>query len=439
MPIARYYVADPRVTGMADFLAGFGRSRQQMQLIDYEQQANANRTIGQNIGQGIGNMFNVPAQDYMDSRQSQRQLQNQLALQREARVGQAEAQRQRDQGDVYQDMVRAELARYGQLTPTDAAGLAAMPQPGMTPELQRYEQGAVGTGAPTLAGRQSGPPSISQPPIQPPNAPQEGLPLPSINPGMTAQYRQAEEQVQQLSMARNRMWADPNRPMEEKVAADKILIPQIARWSQLKQRYPQPKPPTSEQELIQGGVVIPSENGGSWYQSGPGKWSFANPPKTQPDSVSIPKTPEEAQQYVTNREGTLKDGTRVLIQPDGKLTPVKTGSDSDDDIDYAKEYETSRKALTTLSVPNPEPKAIKEDVAQRQKTVAEMEHDAKAAPLARQAVVLFQDVREGRLNREEADKWAAGIIRIYGPDKRIWPEGVRAQFDNLSREINGGP
>lgn len=250
MAINRYYQQPAMASGILEFLAGFGHRRQQVKMAEAQLQAEQNQRVGQQIGQGIGNIVQVPAQDYLAGRAGQRQLANALALQNNQQAGQQALLAQRDAMDLFQQTRQqnraAGIAPYG--------SVQFEPPPTIPPELEGFSaksSAAIGdmTAEPNMT-QATGP--AGEGGMTP------GVPLPSIDPAYTQAYQKAKSQLNALVMQREEMQADPGMSAQDKVAADQqVFIPRISALRQTMQRYPQPKQPTTYDEVVQQGGAMP--------------------------------------------------------------------------------------------------------------------------------------------------------------------------------------
>ena len=261
----RYY---PYNDNLGNFMAGLGQRGQQVQDQENALRFQSQQQLQAAIGQGVSN-FNVG----MMARSNQLQDDARNFQQQSSLLNQRGQQAQALQGNA---MLSDELNNwnFGAQKQATTGGMSPMTVP-------------ADTGVGTMMDGSTMQPEQAQPPIQP------TMPLPSLDPAFTKPYQQAMSNYQDLVMRRDKIVGDASMPAQEKAILLNQMRPQAAQAYSLLTQYQQPKPPTTEDELIQSGMVIPANGGGRWYKSGPDKLSYAAPDsKTSP--VQLPwKTPEE--------------------------------------------------------------------------------------------------------------------------------------------------
>jgi len=201
----------------------------------------------------------------MANRAAQRQLQNAIALQNNQQRGYQQLEQLRNQGDVYQQFMRQ--------NPTAFTGIG--PPQGITPELQQFEQFNVGSGDATASGQQAGPPASGQGGLGPI---EEGVPLPSIRPELVGQYQRAKQELNQAYVEAAELQRRPGMAPEHRLSAMRRANENILQAEEMLKRYPQRKQPTTFQELVQQGGMMPI----------PGTMNFAVPdPSNGPNAFKV--------------------------------------------------------------------------------------------------------------------------------------------------------
>lgn len=347
------FIQVPAGGGMANWLAGYGEEQKRVHAVEAQMQAAADSQLGQNIGQGIGNFATgyVARKNRLDDAAT---AHNYNMVEQAGRF----AGQQQTQDSIYNRQMDLENLRSGNdiLEKTWAEFIG---QPKTSSSNGGYQMSPfMGNDAPVEQGIGTNMDGSVMMPEQ--SSPEPTVPSPSIDPGMTAQHRKAQDEYDGVQQAGMRIYSDPNMPVQDKAAAIAALVPAKRQAAFMLQGQSRPKPPSSEEELIQSGVVVPSKNGGNWYQSAPGKWSFANPPKDEKDTTSPPpQTPEETEMFIAkhvpNVAALRAKGYDFVVQPDGKkieiIKPEKEEADKKDDIkpiDYTKYRAQAQKELTRV-------------------------------------------------------------------------------------------
>jgi hypothetical protein len=314
--INRFYQTDPRVLGPLQFLAAFGQQRQQVKAIEAGQQAQQNQAWGQAIGTGLQTAGQLGATAIFANDQSMADL---SPLERMSVLGSLTpglAGLGRQAGSMAQIKARnAAPAGYGdamaQLYGAGGGG-GAGPMAGGAPSVP----GEYGVSLPDQGMSQTFPEQ------------QQG-PL-ALAPGNVKDFRDAEAELISLNASRKLFIQGSHAPAEEMGFAQSFMPKYNAaktRYNELRQS--QPKPPTTEAELIaagpyNGGFSVLSD-GTRFSVDKAGKQHFDKPSKAE--VPNLPNSPEEANSFVEKRVGITGDGSKVLIQPDGKLTPFKETPD----------------------------------------------------------------------------------------------------------------
>jgi hypothetical protein len=455
----RYYLNNPWVEGLGSFLAGFGQQRQAVKAAEAQRQMQQNQAWGQAIGSGLQTAGSLGAMGIVANDLDQLSMpggmgppsisnfermqllgsfmpgmkgfagaagdvagrQSQTALHQMIGDRQIQLENLRTSNDRLQTADKAMLmAEYG-LDPAGNAVQPSMPPPAELP-------GGMTSG---ITGQPEQGYAPDSGPSQPPRP---------IDPANTAPFRRADRAIGAIHDHLDEL-IRTGAPPQQVYAAKAAAAPELARLVQERKSYQQPPPPTTAQEMAAAGV-----HGGGYTEMPDGSiilpkgMTRSLPSKTSAgQSVTGDKTPA-----YTTHDGVSQplhwginiapDGTRVTVDSNGNVTDESKGAAAKP-IDYGKEYEMSRKALATEGGANPEPESIKADVEKRRQAIEEMKHDEQAKPLMQQAAKLLRDAYDGKLDRQEADRWAAGIIAVYGRNMETWPAAVRNQFEHLRSEI----
>jgi hypothetical protein len=280
--------------------------------------------------------------------------QDRMALQTLQNSGSMNLLQQRDQSDMYQQVLRDSMARGYGAPPTSAAGVEAQYGGGMqTPQLNAYEASQVGQPGSELAG-----------------PPQEGVPLPAVSPAMTAEYQDALKQEMQMRYQKRAMDLNPNMPPEERASAISAMAPYLQRATQITRRYPEQKPPTPTELAQQGAIpgtmntIIPNGKGG--YSNF--KMTPVEDTAITQKRATIPGPDGSLREVGTGAyEWTTIDGTPVITDVDqngNTSTRPISGADSKNDFKgRLKQIEGARKELekerdSKLGMVNSEGKAL---------------------------------------------------------------------------------
>ena len=246
----RYYQADPGLTGMLQFLAGLGQANRETAIANAQLRGQQNQLIGSGIGQGIGNMFSVPANMFLEDMQARRQTQQRGQLQQQeydlSRRNQLALERTRNQGDIYQAGIADYYKRYGEMPPIGGADIGTQFGPGAmrAPTIQppQVPPGEYGMSLPDQGISQTFP----QPPSPPP-----------VDISQTSGYIKKVKERDALRLSK--LEIEQRLPDgQQKVYELSAVAQRLGPIEQFLRANPAPKPPANEQEMIAAGA----NNGG---------------------------------------------------------------------------------------------------------------------------------------------------------------------------------
>jgi hypothetical protein len=282
----RFYTQDPNVSGPLDFLAGFGIQRQNVKSQEAELQQRQDIADSASFQGGMGALTNV-----FGAKADRTQ---QTSMEQLRQVGQL-----------------ANIAARGQQNRHNAALDNLVQVQGETPGGLQGPTGGVATASPP-AGRM-GPPASANigqlpqnlSPQQQAQPPIPRVPAPVNEPAMVSAYRKAEQRLPILIAQGMVAETDPGLSPEDRAQQLATLTPEIAALQNFMNRNPRPKPPRTQQELIQQGLVIPIEGSSSMWAKGKDGYKPATlHPDSKPSWMKIPPGPARQQAKQESWEAT---------------------------------------------------------------------------------------------------------------------------------------
>jgi len=307
---------NPGLPTLIQLLAGYGAGARETAAANAATRTRSNEMLGRGIGEGIGNLFQVPAQLAQQERTMGMEFKQKLALQKAALDNAMQVEQVRSQGNVYEQAAQDFQKRWGvpYTAVIEQARAAGFQVPGMSAFGQSSPQAAPGEFGVSMPGQEMSQ-TFPSPPAQ---APSPGVALPLANPAMTQEYQQAKKELSkwEAAAATERLKPMPSRshPLygqaaDERAQTLNTLTQRIAGAREVLGKYQEPKPPATEQELISSGALIPLQGGRLFYQDPDGKKHVTAPTKMQEADI----------EYETHMlDGTVrksKAGSMVEIKP----------------------------------------------------------------------------------------------------------------------------
>jgi hypothetical protein len=322
MALARYYRSDPTATSSQEFLAGFLNRRHEVHAQEAGLEAAQTRQDQQLYAGGLGSMLDP----LVRTRQLQYGQGQANQRQRMAIEGRRQLEMLSQMGVLNRDAIEDYQTAYGTLPSGPTAEAAPQGPQAPTGRPPTLVPGAGGMAGDNLLNWQKWP-SASVPDPQPDQA---TVPRPVIDPASTSQYQQEYDRLQKmLSEKRALVDTNPFLSDEERAAQTAAYTPEIARLQKGLKGYKPPKEPTTYQELVQSGKVIPV----------PGTNSVVT--RNQKGEYKVSDV-ERAPQAGQKTQVTLSDGTEVALPPnsarvvemaDGTMVGIKTNDKGTPDFE----------------------------------------------------------------------------------------------------------
>lgn len=309
---------------LLQLLAGYGAGQRETAIADAQLRSEENRLRGAGIGKMVANAFNVPTTFALQRLQGEEEMRQRSAL-----AEQEFDQRSRLQQQAARDAMAIEqLRNSGDIYQQAASGFQRTYGVPHTAILQRAREGQAPGGA--LPALEAGLQPLEGPPAPGQIMPDSGVPLAIADPRRTQEYRIAKRES---DMWRSVRAVEEVRPM---VATDHPLYAQavderrrtleaidqgIARTKRILDRYQEPQPPRTEDEMkaagVHGGGITEFSDGSRLIPEGT---KIAMPQK-DPRLETMPwlavSDPVAAEQMQAN---DFKARTRIEPDANGKPT-----------------------------------------------------------------------------------------------------------------------
>lgn len=419
-----------RLFSALQYLAGFGKSRQDVKMQEAKQQALQNQQLFGGIGQGIGNAVSGYASRSADLNDQQARFAQQTALANLGHQNDMAMLKQRDATDTYQKQAELYTRLYGESP--GATSLGGMDFQSL--DLQGGQPQTQSMGGGEEINMDGGP-------MTAPQQPQGGVPMPVFNPGMAADFKRAQNELHKLSFKRDLILSNPHITMPDRQAQAAAMEPRIQQLQQLTSRYPQPKPPSSEEELIQAGIVIPATDGGQWYQSGPNKWSKAQA-AGKPQALDYYSMPPQEQESHLQR--VFPDGGLEKIRANPNLViKVKANGEADvEELTKGGSKDDGGGELFKAAITNSGKNSAGETVPfDRKQVMKNYEELAEAKELVQKKVELEKELNEALarppmegVSEQELGTMVREAVQTFGRDGI--PADLQEKFKQLDARLH---
>ena len=407
----RYFIADPRVTGLAQFLAGFGQRRQQVADVNVATQTQQNRLLGRGMGDVVGGFFEQQTADRRFNMQQMAQAQkvaqaqqNRMAAQQAYEQGRINLENVRSANDIYEYERAAFVETWG------------------GPPEALFEQMNLG-GAPGQGAPQAGPaPDQAQAP------PRSNKPA---DPSQLQEFRRTQDSIQSLKKAAQEARMLPSkREQSERLMT---ILPELIRAeSQL--RAMEEKPQTYA-EKVQGGTTM--HNGVLWYPDKDGVDKPFMPPKSITEAppwtgIEDPIVRQEAQnQHFATHHRVEPDGSEFLWQG-GQWERLKSNEKTPGEL-----YDEAYKLLSTGKMLPPKHEKVLSYMADRDRFIQEQERKPAHDALIRRSTELLEMSARGEVHPAMLAKWAKNAVATYGTnDVTQWPKDMQEMARKLDTVYN---
>jgi hypothetical protein len=301
----RYYQSSPVLSGLGSLISGAVNTRHQVKAQEAAAQDRATMQVYGGMGEGLGNVASSYAGTMLNQHNRNVDFQNDVALLNQRGQQAQEFEALRSANDEHEYLNKAFLATQG-IGGTPKAMMGGMDAGGMP---------GMDMGGMVMPG-------------MPPTMPEAKVPLPAQDPKFIPAYREAEQTVTESVRAIEKAELDPHMPVSQKNAIYRAALPKIFAGQQVLQRYAQPKPPTSEEELMAAGPMnggFTQLKDGTRVTGSKDGLKFHDPAKSPP-SFTPPKDGIENANYqrtmIPNYDERVADGWMFITQRDGKIDHV---------------------------------------------------------------------------------------------------------------------